>query len=127
MVEGPAPRYARNPAPFVWGGFEPFVSPATGRVISDRAQHRDDLRAAGCHVVEKGEREPFKPVNPKYAARPDYDPDYSKEWYSKRADAVRPADGAEDAVFHAPDPESGTMKEVRVASRVGNHANPHVV
>lgn len=35
--------------------FEPFVSPATGKVISSRADHRYDLALSGCRILEPSE------------------------------------------------------------------------
>lgn len=35
--------------------FEPFESPATGKLITNRAEHRDDLKASGCRVLEPDE------------------------------------------------------------------------
>lgn len=35
--------------------FEPFESPATGKWIATKADHRDDLKASGCRVLEPDE------------------------------------------------------------------------
>lgn len=35
--------------------FEPFISPATGKPITSRAEHRYDLAASGCRVLEPSE------------------------------------------------------------------------
>lgn len=35
--------------------FEPFVSPATGKPITSRAEHRYDLAASGCRIMEPDE------------------------------------------------------------------------
>ncbi|WDR03630.1 hypothetical protein PSQ19_06050 [Devosia algicola] len=35
--------------------FEPFISPATGKQITSRADHRYDLAASGCRVLEPDE------------------------------------------------------------------------
>jgi len=35
--------------------FEPFISPATGKPITNRAEHRYDLAASGCRILEPSE------------------------------------------------------------------------
>lgn len=35
--------------------FEAFESPATGKIITNRAEHRYDLAASGCRVLEPDE------------------------------------------------------------------------
>jgi hypothetical protein len=35
--------------------FVPFISPATGKPITSRAEHRYDLAASGCRVMEPDE------------------------------------------------------------------------
>jgi hypothetical protein len=35
--------------------FEPFISPATGKPVTNRAEHRYDLAASGCRVMEPSE------------------------------------------------------------------------
>jgi hypothetical protein len=35
--------------------FVPFESPATGKLITSRAEHREDLAASGCRVLEPDE------------------------------------------------------------------------
>ena len=35
--------------------FEPFISPATGKPVTSRAEHRYDLAASGCRVMEPDE------------------------------------------------------------------------
>jgi hypothetical protein len=35
--------------------FEAFISPATGKPITNRAEHRYDLAASGCRVMEPDE------------------------------------------------------------------------
>jgi hypothetical protein len=35
--------------------FEAFISPATGKAITNRAEHRYDLAASGCRVMEPDE------------------------------------------------------------------------
>lgn len=35
--------------------FEPFISPATGKPITSRAEHRYDLAASGCRILEPSE------------------------------------------------------------------------
>lgn len=35
--------------------FEPFVSPATGKMITSRSEHRYDLAASGCRLQEPSE------------------------------------------------------------------------
>jgi hypothetical protein len=35
--------------------FEAFISPATGKPITSRAEHRYDLAASGCRVMEPDE------------------------------------------------------------------------
>lgn len=35
--------------------FEAFISPATGKPITNRAEHRYDLAASGCRVLEPSE------------------------------------------------------------------------
>lgn len=124
LVEGPAPRHSSNIAPFVWGSFTPFESPATGKWITSRVEHREDLARSGCRVVEAGEREPFKPVNPKYADRPGYDPDYSKEWYSKRQKAVEPEP---ESPIVQQQINSNPVLKAAYADRSQLHANPHDV
>lgn len=37
------------------GEFEPFLSPATGKLVKSRSQLSDDLKASGCHLREPGE------------------------------------------------------------------------
>lgn len=41
----------------VVGDIEPYDCPVTGGYVGGRAQHRDNLRRHGCHVLEKGEKE----------------------------------------------------------------------
>lgn len=89
LVDGPAPVHVVNRAPSVWK-FTPFVSQATGRIINDNGQLRDDLAASGCRVKEPEERLNMPPVNPSHRHLPGYDPDFAKEWYRKRAEAARP-------------------------------------
>jgi len=35
--------------------FEPFISPVTGMPVTSRAEHRYDLAASGCRVMEPSE------------------------------------------------------------------------
>ena len=35
--------------------FEPFISPATGKWVTSRAEHRDDLKASDCRILEPDE------------------------------------------------------------------------
>lgn len=117
VVEGPAPRVVKfAQAPSVWGGFEPFESPATGKIISDRAQHREDLKVSGCTVLEPGihKGDYSRPVNPKYADNPQYDQDYSKEWYQKREEAART-------------PFDPALTGLPASDRTASHRNPHEV
>ena len=60
---GPCPRCGAEThqvilhAPRVFGDYEGYVSPATGKWISGKAARREDLRASGCRPYEAGERE----------------------------------------------------------------------
>lgn len=50
--------------------FEPFHSPATGKLITSRAEHRYDLAASGCRVLEPDESPTKgKYKNPKFTAK----------------------------------------------------------
>jgi putative FmdB family regulatory protein len=44
-------------APYVRPEIQPYISPASGRVINSRDQRRDDLRRSGCIEWEPGIRE----------------------------------------------------------------------
>lgn len=35
--------------------FAPFISPATGKPVTTRAEHREDLAASGCRILEPSE------------------------------------------------------------------------
>jgi hypothetical protein len=50
---------------------EPFVSPATGRIVSSRVQLHDDLRRSGCHLREPGESKDLARTRQEIAARED--------------------------------------------------------
>ena len=125
LVEGPAPVTVTNRAPAVWG-FKAFVSQATGRVINDNAQLREDLKVSGCRVKEPDERLNMPPVNPSNRHDQKYDPDFSKEWYRRRAEAVKPEpeSPAVQALINAMPPMPG----VRVYGDASElHVNPHEV
>lgn len=50
--------------------FTPFYSPATGKLITSRAEHRYDLAASGCRVLEPDESPTKgKYKNPKFTAK----------------------------------------------------------
>ena len=44
----PGPVVGPFPCPRSFGDEEPFISPASGKVVSGRAAKRDDLKATGC-------------------------------------------------------------------------------
>lgn len=44
-------------APRVFGDYEGYASPASGRWIEGRRQREEDLRRTGCRPYEAGERE----------------------------------------------------------------------
>lgn len=39
---------------FIQTAFQEYISPATGKLISSRDQHREDLAASGCFIKEAG-------------------------------------------------------------------------
>lgn len=39
---------------FIQAGFQEYISPATGKLISSRDQHKEDLRVSGCFIKEAG-------------------------------------------------------------------------
>jgi hypothetical protein len=50
-----AEKYGHEERPrtaYVQGDIEPFISPASGRVVSSRSVHRDDLKRTGCRTFE---------------------------------------------------------------------------
>jgi hypothetical protein len=50
--------------------FVPFESPATGKIITSRAEHREDLAASGCRVLEPDESPTKGKIrNAKFAAK----------------------------------------------------------
>jgi hypothetical protein len=50
--------------------FVPFESPATGKIITSRAEHRYDLAASGCRVLEPDESPTKGKIrNAKFAAK----------------------------------------------------------
>ena len=44
-------------APRVLAGFEPYISPATGKMISSHSQRADDLKRSGSFLYEPGVKE----------------------------------------------------------------------
>jgi hypothetical protein len=44
-------------APRIFGDYEGYVSPATGKWIEGRRARTEDLLSSGCHPYEAGERE----------------------------------------------------------------------
>ena len=44
-------------APRVFGDYEGYVSPTTGKWIEGKSARREDLRSSGCRPYEAGERE----------------------------------------------------------------------
>lgn len=54
---------------FVQGDYEGYVSPASGKYIEGRYQHREDLKRTGCRILETGEsRDPGKKLIDSYNA-----------------------------------------------------------
>ena len=102
----PAERdYSQAPdAPYVWRVPQPYMSPCGTGMIDGRTARREDLKANGCREVDPSEYT-ARVVNPKYSDNPKFDPDYSKEYYSKRQEAVK-GDGIN-------------------ADRTSQHRNPH--
>lgn len=49
-------------APRVFGDYEGYLSPSTGRWVEGRRQREDDLRRSGCRPYEAGEREAAQKV-----------------------------------------------------------------
>lgn len=48
-------------APAVFGDYEGYVSPATGKWVEGKKQHIEDLKQSGCRLLEPGEsRQEFK-------------------------------------------------------------------
>lgn len=43
--------------PRIISDYEPYQCPVTGKVISGRRQHEENLKITGCRVLESGERE----------------------------------------------------------------------
>jgi len=42
--------------PMIHADYEPYISPASGKVIQGKHQHEEDLRQTGCRLLEPGER-----------------------------------------------------------------------
>ena len=43
--------------PIIRGDIEPYRCPVTGKPITSRAAHEENLKRTGCRVLEKGEKE----------------------------------------------------------------------
>jgi hypothetical protein len=41
----------------IQAAFQEYVSPATGKLISSRDQHKEDLKVSGCFIQEAGVKE----------------------------------------------------------------------
>lgn len=67
----PRPHQGPFPCPRTFGDDEPYISPATGKLISGRAAKRDDLKASGCvDSRELPRRETYgKLINKAFAKR----------------------------------------------------------
>lgn len=44
-------------APAVFGDYEEYISPATGKLVRGKQQHLEDLKQSGCRIFEPGERQ----------------------------------------------------------------------
>jgi putative FmdB family regulatory protein len=47
-----------TPVP-VFGDYAPYECPMTGKIISGRKEHEENLKRTGCRILEPGEREQF--------------------------------------------------------------------
>jgi hypothetical protein len=67
----PGPHEGPFPCPRAIPDIEPFISPASGKIVSGRAAKRDDLRATGCvDARELPQRESYgKLTNKAFAKR----------------------------------------------------------
>jgi putative FmdB family regulatory protein len=51
--------------------YEPYISPASGKLIEGRQAHIEDLKRTGCRIYEPGETEHF--IKQKAARQADYE------------------------------------------------------
>lgn len=45
------------PSPRILGDYEAYECPVSGRMIEGRRAHKENLKATGCRVLERGEKE----------------------------------------------------------------------